>query len=138
MNETRTFDPAPGSVTAARRFVNELLQGTPAETVEVVELMVSELASNCIRHTDAGFELTIIRTAQEVRVEATDLGGGEPQVRSPEPTDPSGRGLQIVDMLSSEWGHEPRAPRGKTVWFTVEAEAGSGAEPACASGHPAA
>ena len=40
-------------------------------------------------------------------------------MRSPKPTDPSGRGLKIIDMLSAEWGVDHRAAAGKTVWFTV-------------------
>ena len=39
--------------------------------------------------------------------------------RSPKPTDPSGRGLKIVDMLSAGWGVDPIAAHGKTVWFTI-------------------
>ena len=40
-------------------------------------------------------------------------------MRSPGPEDPTGRGLQIVNMLSQAWGVEQRATSGKTVWFTV-------------------
>ena len=81
--------------------------------------MVSELATNCIRHTDSGFDLTITRAGGDIRVEATDGAGGRPEMRSPKPTDPSGRGLKIIDMLSAEWGVDHGATAGKTVWFTV-------------------
>jgi anti-sigma regulatory factor (Ser/Thr protein kinase) len=128
MKQTRSFHHAPESVTAARRFAREILHAAPAEARELVELMVSELASNCIRHTATGFELTITRSAREIRIEATDVGGGEPRKRSPEPTDPSGRGLQIVDMLSADWGCAPRPGGGKTVWFTVESATAAAAE----------
>jgi anti-sigma regulatory factor (Ser/Thr protein kinase) len=131
MKLTRAFEHAPASVTAARRFVTATLRDIPAETLESVELMVSELASNCIRHTESGFDLTITRSTREIRIEATDTGGGEARKRSPQPTDPSGRGLQIVDMLSTDWGCDPRPDGGKTVWFTVE----SGAAPAAACAH---
>lgn len=95
------------------------MSGTTAETLEAVELMVSELATNCIRHTDSAFDLTIIRAGGDIRVEATDAAGGTPAMRSPKPTDPTGRGLKIVDMLSARWGVERRGGRGKTVWFTI-------------------
>ncbi len=119
MKHTRTFPHEPGSVPAARRFAKSALRGVSADTLEAVELMVSELATNCIRHTDSGFDLAITRTGGDIRVEATDGAGGTPQMRSPEPTDPSGRGLKIIDMLSAEWGVHQRAGAGKTVWFTV-------------------
>ncbi len=119
MKDARTFPHEPESVPAARRFVTDLLRGVSADTMEAVELMVSELATNCIRHTDSGFELTITRTGGDIRVEATDGAGGTPEMRSPKPTEPSGRGLKIIDMLSAEWGVENSGGLGKTVWFTV-------------------
>jgi anti-sigma regulatory factor (Ser/Thr protein kinase) len=129
MKNTRTFPHEPQSVPAARRFATSALSGASQETLEAVELMVSELATNCIRHTDSGFDLTIIRNGPEIRVEATDHAGGVPTMRSPEPTDPSGRGLKIIDMLSAGWGVQANASHGKTVWFTI-----SDATPAVASG----
>jgi anti-sigma regulatory factor (Ser/Thr protein kinase) len=123
MKTARSFQHAPESVTAARRFATNMLQDVTAENLETIELMVSELASNCIRHTSAGFELAILQTPSEIRVEATDDAGGVPTKRSPEPTDPSGRGLQIVDMLSTAWGVQRRSPAGKTVWFTLDLRA---------------
>jgi anti-sigma regulatory factor (Ser/Thr protein kinase) len=119
MRRSRRFVHAPESVTSARRFASEVLQGAPDDVRDAVALMISEVASNCIRHTDTGFELTIIQTAATIRVEATDRGGGAPTMRSPGPTDPDGRGLRIVDMLSSSWGFDPLPAGGKTVWFAV-------------------
>jgi anti-sigma regulatory factor (Ser/Thr protein kinase) len=106
-------------VPAARRFATAALRGASTEILEAVELMVSELATNCIRHTNSGFDLTIIRRGDDIRVEATDHAGGTPIMRSPQPTDPSGRGLKIIDMLSARWGVQAVAGVGKTVWFTI-------------------
>jgi len=119
MKRTRTFKHTAESVTAARRFVGKVLEDVPAEVRETITLMVSELASNCVRHTDSDFDLTISKTGKEIRVEATDCGAGEPRMRTPAPTDPSGRGLQIVDMFSTAWGYDSLAGKGKTVWFSV-------------------
>jgi hypothetical protein len=95
------------------------LMGARSDVLEAVQLMVSELVTNCIRHTDTAFELTIARDRDEIRVEVTDGAGGTPEMRSPGPDEPTGRGLQIVSLLSEEWGVECRAAPGKTVWFTV-------------------
>ncbi len=119
MNATRSFPAARHSVTAARRFAWRTLDGTPHEVREAVELMISELATNCIRHVQASFELSIHRTPEEIRVEVSDPGSGTPAMRFPGPNDPTGRGLRIVDMLSDEWGVRPASPAGKTVWFRV-------------------
>ena len=121
MRRMRTFPAIPQSVHAARRFATDTLSSSPASTVEAVELMVSELATNCIRHERTSFHITILGSAQEIRVEVADSGSGTPTMRSPGPDEPSGRGLQIVDMLSDSWGVEPEDPSGKTVWFTMPA-----------------
>jgi two-component sensor histidine kinase len=119
MKRSRNFSAAPTSVGEARRFAVDLLDGAPAETVDAVELMVSELATNSIRHGDVGFELTVIVRRNQLRVEVTDDAGGTPVMRSPGPEEPTGRGLRIVEMFSEAWGIERRAAPGKTVWFQV-------------------
>jgi anti-sigma regulatory factor (Ser/Thr protein kinase) len=121
MRRMRTFPAIPQSVHAARRFATDALIGSPVAMIEAVELMVSELATNCIRHERTSFHITILGSTREIRVEVTDSGSGTPTMRSPGPDEPSGRGLQIVDMLSDSWGVEPEHPSGKTVWFTMPA-----------------
>jgi anti-sigma regulatory factor (Ser/Thr protein kinase) len=123
MRRMRTFPAIPQSVPAARRFAMGALADSPAPTLEAVELMVSELATNCIRHERSSFHISILRTSSEIRIEVTDSGSGKPTMRSPGPHEPSGRGLQIVDMLSKRWGVEPEIPSGKTVWFTLDVPA---------------
>lgn len=119
MKQTRSFPAEGRSVAAARRFATAALTGTPTEVVEAVELMVSELASNCIRHVNASFELTVDREPDQVRVEVIDRGGGRPAMRAPEPSDDTGRGLRIVDMLAARWGVRFDPDSAKTVWFTL-------------------
>ncbi len=47
MNETRSFEHAPESVAAARRFATDVLSAsTSHEALEAVQRMVSELATN--------------------------------------------------------------------------------------------
>lgn len=123
MRRTRSFGRSTESVGSARRFAREVLGTLPPEALEVVELMVSELATNCIRHSRTAFDVTILRARDEVRIEVSDCAGGRPTVRSPAPEDPSGRGLKIVQMLSHDWGVDYHAQAGKTVWFTVSAVA---------------
>jgi anti-sigma regulatory factor (Ser/Thr protein kinase) len=119
MTRKRSFTRDPSSVGAARRFATETLIGIPADALDAVQLMVSELATNCIRHTNTAFDISIARLRGEIRIEVTDRAGGTPTMRRPAPTDPTGRGLQIVDMLSKDWGVEQRTKAGKTVWFTL-------------------
>jgi anti-sigma regulatory factor (Ser/Thr protein kinase) len=123
MKRARNFSAEPQSVGAARRFAVAALHDAPSEVLEAVKLMVSELATNSIRHAETGFRLSICHAHGAIRVEVTDHAGGTPTVRSPGPEDPSGRGLRIVSMLSEAWGVDRAAAPGKTVWFTLR-EAG--------------
>ena len=117
----RTFDGTPRSVKAARHFTTDTLAGAPSETVDAFVLMVSELASNCVRFAPSDFTVNIERLGQEIRVEVADGGDGEPTLRSPRPEDLSGRGLMIVQAMSADWGVAPATPLpGKTIWFTVK------------------
>jgi anti-sigma regulatory factor (Ser/Thr protein kinase) len=119
---TKLFELHPTSVGAARRFTKEVLSGRPAALVESIALMVSELATNSIRHAMTGFRLTIDCEREVLRVEVTDTGGGVPRLRSPAPEEPTGRGLRIVEELSDSWGVRRSARGGKTVWFKVAAK----------------
>lgn len=119
---TRRFSNKDTSVSEARRFTRQTLSGISREQLEIVELLVSELATNCIRHAQTDFQVTIHGTPAEIRVEVTDHAAGEPILRSPGPADPTGRGLRIVQMLAHTWGVEHKEDVGKTVWFTLSAQ----------------
>jgi two-component sensor histidine kinase len=119
MTRGRQFPFDVTSVGAARRFACDALGDAPGDVVDAVALMVSELATNSIRHAKTGFHLTITTAPESVRVQVTDAGSGVPTVRSPGPTDPTGRGLKIVEAFSDDWGVEYAGPRDKTVWFTL-------------------
>lgn len=114
----RRFAADPASVSAARAFVATQLASDDAGLVDRVLLLVSELASNSVRHAQSAFVLHVERDAGAIRVSVHDDGDGRPQVRHPAPSDPSGRGLQIVAALSDEWGVDADGP-GKSVWFVV-------------------
>jgi anti-sigma regulatory factor (Ser/Thr protein kinase) len=118
MRQVRRFDCQPESVADARRFVRDVLSEEPRETMEAAELMTSELATNSVRHAHSDFELAILLSRREIRVEVSDHGEGQPVPRSPTPREHSGRGLQIVQELSEDWGITP-SPNGKLVWFTL-------------------
>jgi anti-sigma regulatory factor (Ser/Thr protein kinase) len=118
MRQARRFDCQPESVAGARHFVRDVLSQEPREIVEAAELMTSELATNCVRHAHSDFELAIHRSREEIRVEVSDRGPGQPVMRSPTPREQSGRGLRIVQELAEDWGITP-SPNGKLVWFSL-------------------
>jgi anti-sigma regulatory factor (Ser/Thr protein kinase) len=119
---SRAFTADARSVGASRRYVREVLCLHAQAHIDAVELMVSELATNSVKHAHSAFEVSIDDARGEIRVEVRDTGRGQPVLRSPTPIEPSGRGLRIVDALSRPWGSVD-SPDGKTVWFTLPSEA---------------
>ncbi|MCW3020072.1 MAG: putative sensor protein [Solirubrobacterales bacterium] len=111
-------------MTAARGFVRETLREQAQEVVDAAELMACELATNCVQHAQTDFELAIQDERGEIRLEVSDAGHGRPTLRSPTPLEPSGRGLRIVQALSSAWGIVP-GEEGTRVWFTLSSQTGA-------------
>ena len=128
MTVHRDFPNTPGSIGQARKFVMNQVAGAPDRVAEDISVMVSELVTNCVRHTVTDFSVSVDTSGREIRVEVTDHGGGVPVVRSPDPSEPSGRGLRIVRELSDAFGiTELSGSPGKTVWFVASLEQRSGA-----------
>ncbi len=112
---TRAFRATPGSVGAARRFVEKLGRGHPDSPVAA--LLTSELATNAVVHARTPFEVTASVTDLGVRVEVSDGSDVVPDpAMLPGPFDERGRGLVLVAALAAAWGCEPTAG-GKVVWF---------------------
>jgi anti-sigma regulatory factor (Ser/Thr protein kinase) len=90
----------------------------------MAEMMVSELATNCLLHTESDFIVTLEQTGRQLRVEVSDDGDGLPTIRPADLTSVSGRGLRAIEMLSDRWGVEThRDALGKTVWFSIKVAA---------------
>jgi anti-sigma regulatory factor (Ser/Thr protein kinase) len=109
----------PDSAGTARAFVTRTLMPCVAETsrdiVDATQVSVSELVTNAVRYGDGDItvELVVHRDALDLTV--TDRGAGRPQPRHAGAGAESGRGLILVDAVSSEWGTRP-LPEGKAVW----------------------
>jgi anti-sigma regulatory factor (Ser/Thr protein kinase) len=114
----RAFRNRRESVTEARHYVLGELSDVGRDTTDVVALLVSELATNCIRHAGSEFTVRLERDTDGLTVFVTDRGGGSPVVRSPGPREPSGRGLRIVESMADGWGVDAESG-GKTVWFRL-------------------
>jgi anti-sigma regulatory factor (Ser/Thr protein kinase) len=113
------FPGRANAVAQVRRMIAETLPNLDPAIAESVTLMASELATNAVQCADTDFTVTIERLPRRIRVAVSDLGPGEPIMRAPTPTEPTGRGLHIVDRLSDSWGVQYARRRGKTVWFAV-------------------
>jgi anti-sigma regulatory factor (Ser/Thr protein kinase) len=111
---------APGT---ARRSLRALASRLSPSLLANIELVVSELVTNSLRHARAAgraeIRLRLASTRGGVRGEVIDRGAGfERTPRAPSMYQESGWGLYLVDQLSERWGVE-RGPA-TTVWFELK------------------
>ena len=127
MPEARaSFPPELSSATQARHFAEQVLdEWGLAEARETVRLLVSELVINAVLHAGTDVTLSLRSGSDGLRVAVSDGSTSAPVVQVPGPTTPTGRGLQILQNLSDNWGVDV-ASDGKTVWFTIVSAGSSG------------
>jgi anti-sigma regulatory factor (Ser/Thr protein kinase) len=89
------------------------------DRLDVLVLLTSEVVTNAVLHARTEAQLTVVVSAGAVRVEVIDGEPREPVPRRAAIDDTSGRGMQLIDALSSRWGVEPHGV-GKLVWFEVD------------------
>lgn len=129
-------DPAPGpllvslrlpaaatAVPTARHALRAALAGRRAGMpLDTLELLLSELVTNAVRHSPTGrtFAVAVMLREGAVRIAVVDA-----ESRAPEPgdavdlLDEHGRGLLLVEAMAEEWGSYP-VPEGKVVWCDVK------------------
>ena len=122
MDEEVTLPDGPEGASFARRAMGRAaeLWRLDREMTETALLLVSELATNAIRHGTPPVRLSLLLYRDRLRVEVTDSSPALPELGHPGPDQISGRGLQIVQQLAATWGASS-SPRklGKTVWFEL-------------------
>ncbi|SDQ85808.1 ATP-binding protein [Quadrisphaera sp. DSM 44207] len=117
---------SPASAREARRLLDRALRElgrAAAPRAPVAELLVSELATNAIRYgSGESFGCTLSASGDLLRVEVCDANPALPTPRCSRPSDVGGRGLELVAMLSADWGAAP-VDGGKVVWCEVALDA---------------
>ncbi|WP_285706925.1 ATP-binding protein [Microtetraspora sp. NBRC 16547] len=132
--------PAPQELTAtwelpqrlsstcmARRVARARLTawGLAEDTIDVAELLISELTANALRHTHGPVQLSLSYVEGMLRCEVEDADRNPPRVREADADDERGRGLSMLELLSCCWGSDP-TPTGKIVWFELSARSDVG------------
>jgi two-component sensor histidine kinase len=109
----QTFRPDPGEIGAARRLVRHALDGSPQ--VADVTLIVSELATNAVRHAGTAFTVSLTVNSL-VRLEVAD---GSEVMPTQAVGGISNHGLDLVGLLADRWGIEPTVD-GKSIWVEID------------------
>jgi anti-sigma regulatory factor (Ser/Thr protein kinase) len=137
--ELRTFlelGALPTAVPCARLHTRQVLWEWHLDALsDTAELVVSELVTNAVR-ASAGLtgsrrtgrwvpgtppvRLWLFSDRQRVLIRVWDGNDRHPAPQHPGPDLESGRGLLLVDSLSTEWGSYPlEKSSGKVVWALI-------------------
>ncbi|GAA1528712.1 ATP-binding protein [Streptomyces albidochromogenes] len=126
-----TLPSEPASVSAARRYVAEILGewGMPprSDAAETVRLIVSELATNAVQHTfgqSPTFTVDVrLDRYEHLRIGVTDSHPRWPRRLPAAVQQDNGRGIVIIRCLTAECGGkvsvQPTREGGKTVWIEL-------------------
>lgn len=113
----------PERIAVARQQLRELLHDwSSADQVDSAVLLLSEMLTNVLVHTDAdALLLAEVRGElgeRRMRVEVTDTSDDLPHKRRPGELASSGRGLMLIELLADAWGVDPQG-EGKCIWFEL-------------------
>ncbi|MYR55484.1 ATP-binding protein [Streptomyces sp. SID625] len=116
------FEAAPAQVRLLRKAAAaQLDQWGMSGISDEAELVVTELATNVIKHVGAGTSATLIleRRHDGLRVEVHDRNRARPVLRGTQCEAECGRGLHLLAALTTAWGSDA-TPAGKAVWCEIE------------------
>ncbi|KOV63935.1 SpoIIE family protein phosphatase [Streptomyces sp. MMG1121] len=118
LRESWTVWRVPEAVRHARRFTRRTLRtwGVHQGTLDAALLVVSELVTNALVHTDGQVRLDLSLVNHRLRLAVADSSPRSPV----KPTSigweaTGGRGILLVDAVSAAWGTVP-VSGGKQVW----------------------
>lgn len=119
--ESWTVWRVPQAVGHARRFTRRTLRtwGVSADDMDTVLLVVSELVTNALVHTDGRVRLDLTLVNHRLRVAVADSSPRTPAKATSigwEAT--GGRGILLVEAMSASWGTVP-VSGGKQVWSEI-------------------
>jgi serine/threonine-protein kinase RsbW len=107
---------------ARRVLVERLSAALPATVLGDLQLLVTEIVANSVRHGGVGedgeIDLRVAISDHRVRVEMRDTGiQADPKLRTPDLGGGGGFGMLLVSRMSERWGvdHEPNV----VMWFEL-------------------
>jgi DNA-binding NarL/FixJ family response regulator len=100
----------------ARQFVTQyVVEWNLEDLLDDALIVVSELAANAVTHAESGCRIRLSLNDATLRIDVVDTGAGTPEPQPATWTEEHGRGLHLVDALTTAWGLEI-VPEGKLIW----------------------
>ncbi|MFC5820795.1 ATP-binding protein [Nonomuraea harbinensis] len=134
----RTFPGVTTQVREARRFVTSYLADRAG--ADIAALVISELATNAVRHSRSGaaggtFGIAVHTRYDLVVLAVLDEGGPSvPRLHQAQDHELNGRGLHLVERLTTRWGVRGDG-HGRTVWALLRLAPESQVTSARTTGH---
>ncbi|OIJ65223.1 ATP-binding protein [Streptomyces mangrovisoli] len=123
------FEAVPAEVRLLRRaVVRQLTRWGAPVALDEAELLVTELATNVVKHVGEGASASLVIEwrGERLRLEVHDESRVLPSLRDPHCGEECGRGLHLLATVAAAWGIALTAA-GKAVWCEVALYGG----PAC-------
>jgi anti-sigma regulatory factor (Ser/Thr protein kinase) len=103
------LEPTSESPARARAAISTLRDRLDPRTYAELELLVSELVTNAVRHAglapDDPIQLEVFVSGERLRAEVIENGVGfNPSTPHPAPDGSSGWGLYIAERVADRWG----------------------------------
>jgi hypothetical protein len=111
------LEAEPISASQTRAFVSRcLVEHQLSHLVDEVRLVASELATNALVHARTAFTVALSQPDGIVLLAVRDRSEGVLRKGVAAVTDTYGRGLDIVELMSLEWGIDQAKDGSKSVW----------------------
>ncbi len=106
----------PDAAAQARRAIGKLRQDLDPPLMETMRLLVTELITNAVRHTNC--DTVVLKIAIGKSAVLTEVCDDGPNF-DPQPSDAEGDGwgLFLVERLAEDWGVKTNGS--KRVWFRL-------------------
>ena len=121
LSTTLTVTADATATRSARALVRDLCATAAVgpQAVETAVLLVTELVSNAVEHGGGSAVVEADLDDTRLRVSVADTDPRLPTAALAAIDAERGRGLLLVEALSSRWGATPQ-DGGKTVWFELD------------------
>ena len=117
------------AVRTARHFVTERSLSLVPALADDAALVAAELLANARMHGEPPIVVRVSGGDDRLHIEVQDASSRSPVRPAPSTTNMTGRGLALVQALSSAWGVRRERDGGKTVWCDLQVRTEPAAEP---------
>lgn len=114
-----TLAPSRLAPAQARRAVHDFACAVSPACADTAELLASELVTNAVTHGRGQVRVLMEYDAAGLAITVCDDEPSLPVISDAPVAATGGRGMRLVDVLSTSWGVTRERP-GKAVWFRLD------------------